>query len=886
MKKMSRLLFPLLASVLAACGSEAPGLDGADGSEPKHPSLVDPTELPASSPATPTVLAPVASDVEAQKAFAGAVSTELDVSRHPLAGAASTELDVSRDALARRMATTRFDWERRCTVLGAQPAEGGVRTLALLPGDAVDGTTVTDVDWSSVARQMRHFNGKFTAFRLYQSTLDQIGIGRVRQLIEEFDLLYSAKTEVIGIEPQGTQKMTIVAVPAVEDVCAGGYACAYQNSRTIWVQAEAINATDMLTAISHEMDHAFDRLSAHLFTQADFAHSWTEVLDPLTLAYLQRDENPHPNAQGITPLESIRDRRWDRLAGYEAFPGANWQNCINLQSCDPAGEATAQGLSVHTQAGVALRVFELYGGNQPLKRWLTEAQSLSTTRGYVWDTLTREQRREFLIESLSRGAQANLSCFFDNWSWPVSTTLRNTLTSLYGSTNAFCNDADGDGFSRLRYDCNDSNNSIRPNATESTNGVDDDCDGVIDDALVQESGDFQDDQNFAQLVPFPVHIRGNLTTFDRDAFRINVPTAQTVRLYFRSLQPSTIVDVFDQGNLNNWTSVHAGAWRSGMYKIHLQPGDWRFLIFGFDPGPYEIFVHPDTSLPVQMPDGWPTTYTPNPASNPSANQYVIPAPPIPPALAGTPNLQVRHFISDFGFVGPAAANSSFTWVAPAGTNAKGLHYRSQFVTGSSGPPVWPLSQYQSLVTVPSNWLTQDIGSVSTPGSVKRWFENFTVDGAGTGISGSNDSFRYTWVRVSGNANIVARVVSLENTSSSALAGVAIRENLNANARNAVVAVTPGNSMRFQRRTSTGGSTSTTTATESAVAPRWVRLERSGNTFRAYRSTNGTSWTQIGSNTSITMGTTVHVGLAVTSANSANLATGVIDAVNVTGTIVP
>jgi hypothetical protein len=346
------------------------------------------------------------------------------------------------------------------------------------------------------------------------------------------------------------------------------------------------------------------------------------------------------------------------------------------------------------------------------------------------------------------------------------------------------------------------------------------------------------------------------------------------------------MDFFRQNDLNTWDSIHAGAWHSGMYKITLQPGTWTFLIFGYDDGPYEIFVHPDTALPVQMPDGWPTTYTPAVATNPSANQYVIPAPPIPAAIAGTPNLQVRHFVSDFGFVGVTPATSSFTWNAPAGTNAKGLHYRSQFVTSSSGPPVWPLSQYQSLVAVPTSWATQDIGTVSTPGAVKRWFENFAVDGAGTGMSGTADSFRYTWVRINGNADIVARVVSLENTSGNALAGVVIRETLNANARNAAVVVTPGDTMRFQRRTFAGGSTSTTSATQSASTPRWVRLQRSGNTFRAFRSTNGTAWTPIGSDTSITMSTTVHVGLAVTSASAANLATGVIDAVNVTGTIVP
>ena len=57
--------------------------------------------------------------------------------------------------------------------------------------------------------------------------------------------------------------------------------------------------------------------------------------------------------------------------------------------------------------------------------------------------------------------------------------------------------------------------------------------------------------------------------------------------------------------------------------------------------------------------------------------------------------------------------------------------------------------------------------------------------------------------------------------------------------------------------------------------------------RGHRHHRNRGWTQIGTDTTISMSsTTVHVGLAVTSASSANLATGVIDAVNLTGSIVP
>ena len=75
---------------------------------------------------------------------------------------------------------------------------------------------------------------------------------------------------------------------------------------------------------------------------------------------------------------------------------------------------------------------------------------------------------------------------------------------------------------------------------------------------------------------------------------------------------------------------------------------------------------------------------------------------------------------------------------------------------------------------------------------------------------------------------------------------------------------------MQYRSSTGGS-SVDVSGGSGSAPVWVRLVRSGNTFTSYRSTNGTTWTTISSRT-ISMGSTVYVGLAVTSHNNSALST--------------
>ena len=75
--------------------------------------------------------------------------------------------------------------------------------------------------------------------------------------------------------------------------------------------------------------------------------------------------------------------------------------------------------------------------------------------------------------------------------------------------------------------------------------------------------------------------------------------------------------------------------------------------------------------------------------------------------------------------------------------------------------------------------------------------------------------------------------------------------------------------------------SANSANSGLSAPYWVRLVRSGNTFTGYRSLNGVSWTQQGT-TTITMGATVYIGLALTSHNNSSLCAATFDNVSLPG----
>jgi hypothetical protein len=106
----------------------------------------------------------------------------------------------------------------------------------------------------------------------------------------------------------------------------------------------------------------------------------------------------------------------------------------------------------------------------------------------------------------------------------------------------------------------------------------------------------------------------------------------------------------------------------------------------------------------------------------------------------------------------------------------------------------------------------------------------------------------------------------------------IRAALTADSPHAFMLASAARGMAFQRRAVAAG-ISTNSAGTASAAPRWVKLQRNGNLFSAYESGDGVTWTLVGTE-SIEMGTTVYVGLAVTSHNAGADATCTFDSVSI------
>jgi regulation of enolase protein 1 (concanavalin A-like superfamily) len=186
-----------------------------------------------------------------------------------------------------------------------------------------------------------------------------------------------------------------------------------------------------------------------------------------------------------------------------------------------------------------------------------------------------------------------------------------------------------------------------------------------------------------------------------------------------------------------------------------------------------------------------------------------------------------------------------------------------------------ISTAQSL---PVGWSGRDIGSPSLLGRASYRFGTFTLEGGGPDVWGTEDAFYFVQQPVSGDVAIVARVASVERTNDCARAGVMIRESLASNARHVFMIQAATMDLGFQRRVSR---TTTHTSGGSLSAPAWVKLVRQGSTFTALRSSDGVTWSTVGSET-ISIGSTVYVGLAVTSCTTAARATGTFTNVSLNG----
>src|SRR5699024_4641242 len=233
-----------------------------------------------------------------------------------------------------------------------------------------------------------------------------------------------------------------------------------------------------------------------------------------------------------------------------------------------------------------------------------------------------------------------------------------------------------------------------------------------------------------------------------------------------------------------------------------------------------------------------------------------------------------------------SAPYDFTWEnAPDGT-----HFVSIKVTDNNG------NQTQSTsapihVNTPLNsdvWKATDIGNVGVEGNTSINEDGeITVKGSGR-ITGKNDAFHFGYQELKGDGEFIAQVNYITHVDNNAIAGIAIRSNLEEDAATAILSTSLIKSDRIESKTpytinlssrlADGETIETLNNTSypdeklpsllSTDIPYWLKLERAGNEITGYASPDGETWTEVGEKT-IEFDETVYVGFAVDGAKDTN-----------------
>ena len=177
---------------------------------------------------------------------------------------------------------------------------------------------------------------------------------------------------------------------------------------------------------------------------------------------------------------------------------------------------------------------------------------------------------------------------------------------------------------------------------------------------------------------------------------------------------------------------------------------------------------------------------------------------------------------------------------------------------------------------PSPWQDEDIGKANLAGNTTWRAGRFQIKNSGTNLLGEADSFHFVYKEVSGNSELMARVLAVDYTSAWAKAGVMMRENLNPEARNVFMGLTAGQGGVMQWRASYRGDTMLVPARDVSL-PHWVKLKRDGDFFSAYISRGGRYWRKVDT-VKLSLPADIFVGLAVSGNQPQVLNTSTMDVV--------
>jgi hypothetical protein len=161
--------------------------------------------------------------------------------------------------------------------------------------------------------------------------------------------------------------------------------------------------------------------------------------------------------------------------------------------------------------------------------------------------------------------------------------------------------------------------------------------------------------------------------------------------------------------------------------------------------------------------------------------------------------------------------------------------------------------------LPAPWKKEDIGNGKMRGNAEFIGSVVRLYSGGRSVHEAEDACHFVYKPITGDSEIVTRVLQVQRAGARARAGIMMREGLEANAKHVSFALTAGEGGQFTWRDQ-AGAVAQTSARPGLVAPYYIKLRRDGDTFTAFKSGNGRTWTVL-YQVSVPMHPNIYVGLA-------------------------
>ena len=273
--------------------------------------------------------------------------------------------------------------------------------------------------------------------------------------------------------------------------------------------------------------------------------------------------------------------------------------------------------------------------------------------------------------------------------------------------------------------------------------------------------------------------------------------------------------------------------------------------------------------------------------------FLMPGPPIINNAAGATPGQ-GHALLNGEMTAGETADATVYWGASDGGVNHGTwdHTNTVGALAANGPfngdtrtlltEPWTNVALQGFNIMPPNGLDGRTGETNG---------TYTLTGAGSDIFGTSDQCHFAYRRVVGDFDVFCRIGPFSGGAHAwRKAGILARETLDDGSKNVMMGrgTTVQRALMSRRQTTDGSSTADPAGSTLSNAYYWVRLTRSGDLFTGQWAEDAAgspgTWTNEHADVTVEMPGEIHLGLAVTSHNTAELTTATFD--NLTGNVHP